>query len=348
MYCKNCNKMIPDGTTFCPYCGTPQQVQQNEPVGYQQDDSATVLVQDGNMGYPNGGFQPPVNPHYQQPVNPGYQAPVTPDYPQQGQNAGFQPQMPPVNPAFQQPAPQKKSKTGLIIGLVVGGLVLVGIIVGVLIAVFSADGSSYSESYNDSVISDDFLDDSYDDVFDDSNNDSYDDTIDDSYDDAYVDSGDNTADEYVNPEFEALFNRIGLELVVPEDFGSQYDYAAYASLSEYDELFLHEFAYIDDIVYQRVETVVYPASNMTDSEKEEFIAMMDDTYEKYDVLDCMEVNQFEIDGDFIVYELRYTDLTSSSAITELQSVGLLGIGNISYISFDKTVESLTSEGYVKR
>lgn len=343
MYCKNCNKMIPDGTTFCPYCGTPQQVQQNAPVGYQEDDSATVLVDNANLGYPNNNMQPQANPVYQQPAAPAYQAPVTPGYPpvnpgypQQGPEAGFQP---PVNPAMQQPAP-KKSKTGLIIGLVVGGLVLIGIIVGVLVAVFSAD--DYSESYNDSVISDDFLDDSYDDVFDDSNDDTNDDLNNDSYD------TEDTVVESVNPDFQAMFDRVGIELVTPEDFGSIYDYAAYAKVNEYDELFLHEYAYIGDTVYERVETIIYPVSDFTESEKTEFIETMNEEYEPYDALDCIEMSQYDIDGDFIVYEFRYTDLTSSSTISELQGAGIIEAGNVSSISMEMTEGSLLAEGYVKR
>lgn len=333
MYCKNCNKMIPDGTTFCPYCGTPQQVQQNEPVGYQQDDSATVLVQDGNMGYPNGGFQPPVNAPYQQPVNPGYQAPVTPDYHQQGQNAGFQPQMPPVNPAFQQPAPQKKSKTGLIIGLVVGGLVLVGIIVGVLIAIFSAS-DSYSESYNDSVISDDFLDDSYDDVFDDSN--------DDTNDEQNNDVNDNQTD--LSAEFQQILDDNELTFSC-YDFGD-FDYSVYAMERDNGMIDIQEIASDGDTIKEMYETICLPTTGYTQAQLDDLDKDMREAYAGYEELYCCLVDYYQIE-DFYVIELYVWNLDDADNIRDLAELGFVQNGYATVLSLNMTRTSLLNSGYVE-
>lgn len=339
MYCRNCNKMIPDGTTFCPYCGTPQQVQNND-AGYQNDDSATVLVQDGNMGYPNGGFQPPVNPGYQQPaapyqqpVNPGYQVPVTPDYPQQGQNAGFQ-QMPPVNPGFQQPVPAKKSKTGLIIGLVVGGLVLVGIIVGVLIAVFSAH-DSYSESYNDSVISDDFIDDSYDDVFDDSVNDANDGQNDDT----------NDVQTVFSSAFQDILDDNALTF---ECFDFDYlDYSVFAKEDANGMIDIQEIGSDDDVVYEMYETICVPTTGYSQDQLDALDKNMQEAYAGYEDLSCCLVDYYQLE-DFYVIELYIWGLDDSENISDLSALGFIENGWLaSYISYSNTKDNLIGSGYVE-
>ena len=134
MYCRNCNKEIPDSTGFCPYCGTPQNAPMTPPSpvpSYEtNDDNATVLVQDGFAGAPNpyGGYQPPVQGGYQQPAPGGYQQPGAPVGFDQNAQPGFQPAARP---------PQKK-KTGLIIGIVAGvvGLFIIIGIIGMLVEKF--------------------------------------------------------------------------------------------------------------------------------------------------------------------------------------------------------------------
>lgn len=366
MYCRNCNKQIPDSSKFCTYCGA-QQVQQNEPAVNQIDDDATVVIGYGkpdefgganqqpvspeipqvqtpecppssvtpeNPQGQNTGFQPPLPSVYQQPVNSGYQPSVTPAY-TQGQDAGFQPPLPPVNPAYQQPAPAKKKKKGLVIGLVCGGIVLL-IIVGIIVAFALADsGSDYDDSFNDYEYNE------FDEVLDEYNE-SAGNNLEDS------ENSQSAESETANPAFEQLFEDVGITLVEPADFGSEYEYAAFAYVDEYGELFLQEYAYIGDTIYKQIESIVYPVADFTQTEKDVFIEEMDAVYAEIDALDCATVSHVVVDSGFIVYEIRYEDLDSYAAIKELQSVGGVEAGFATSISFKMTEENLIEEGFVKK
>ena len=344
MYCRNCNKMIPDGTTFCPYCGTPQQVQNND-AGYQNDDSATVLVQDGNMGYPNGGFQPPVNPGYpqpaapyQQPVNPGYQAPVTPDYPQQGQNAGFQ-QMPPVNPGIQQPAPAKKSKTGLIIGLVCGGVGLL-VVIAVIVAVF-AFGSSDDYNEYDNII--DYEYDDFDDVIDD-----YDDSAD-SDNDAdfpiYPPSDDSDSEYVFSSAFQDILDDNALTF---ECFDFDYlDYSVFAKEDANGMIDIQEIGSDDDVVYEMYETICVPTTGYSQDQLDALDKNMQEAYAGYEDLSCCLVDYYQLE-DFYVIELYIWGLDDSENISDLSALGFIENGWLaSYISYSNTKDNLIGSGYVE-
>lgn len=336
MYCKNCNKMIPDGTTFCPYCGTPQQVQQNAPVGYQEDDSATVLVDNANLGYPNNNMQPQANPVYQQPAAPAYQAPVTPGYPpvnpgypQQGPEAGFQP---PMNPAMQQPAP-KKSKTGLIIGLVVGGLVLIGIIVGVLVAVFSADTSSDYDNY---------VDYDYEDIYEDTYEDSYGDTYDDSNDVVADDSG--STPTTFSAAFQAFLDEKELTFTCYEF--DHLDYSVYAGELANGIVDIQELGSDDDVIMEMYESICVPTTGYTQEQIDELDTEMRAAYAGYESLSNCLVDYYEIE-DYYVIELYVWNLDDADNISELAELGFLSNGYGTYISLSNTATSLLSSGYVK-
>lgn len=317
MYCRNCNQQIPDGAVFCPHCGIPQQVQ-NSDAGYQNDDSATVLVQDGNMGYPNGGFQPSVNPGYQQPAAP-YHAPMAPDY-SQGQNTGFQ-QMPPMNPAFQQPAPKKKSKAGLIIGIICGviGLLIIGIVV--LGFIYSASHDIYEDSYVDSYEEgESALADSYDD---------YDD-----YDDTFVFSA---AFRQILDDNELSFTRY--EFDYP-------DYSVYGKIDENGMIDIQEMGSDGDTVYEMYETILVPTTGVSQEDIAGLDENMRESFASYENLDFCLVDYYEIE-DFYVVELYVWDLDSAVNLQKLQDLGFVQDGFVLYLSLSATEQSLLSTGYVK-
>lgn len=99
MFCRNCGKEISEGTRFCNYCGTPQEV-------LQEPAPQTPPVQ---QVPPQQPYQPPYQQGYQQP----YQQPYGQPY-----------QQPP------QPAPRKKNPLTMVIAAVVAvAALLIGMFV---------------------------------------------------------------------------------------------------------------------------------------------------------------------------------------------------------------------------
>lgn len=95
MFCRNCGKELSEGTRFCNYCGTPQEVPQ-EPA------PQTPPVQ---QVPPQQPYQPPYQQGYQQPYGQSYQQPP-------------------------QPAPKKKNPLTMVIAAVVAvAALLIGMFV---------------------------------------------------------------------------------------------------------------------------------------------------------------------------------------------------------------------------
>lgn len=76
MFCSNCGKQLEDGSGFCPFCGSAQNTQQQNPYqqNAQQQNTQQQSAQQANWQqyYQQPGEQP--NQQYQQ-VNQQYQQP---------------------------------------------------------------------------------------------------------------------------------------------------------------------------------------------------------------------------------------------------------------------------------
>lgn len=325
MYCRNCNKEIPDAISFCPYCGIQQSaVPMMQPdAGYthqQGDDSATVLVDNpeaANVGFSQNNYAGnpvPSQPYQQQ--NPVYQQP----------NIYQQPVFPAYNQPVQQP---KKSKTALIIGIVAGAVGLLIIFAVILVVAFGSSEPFYEDSYDDVIVGDDVLDDLYDDSAD--NFDSY---VDDSY----------AADE-VSAEFQKILDDNALTFV-PFDFGDL-DYVAYGVEDYTGMIDIQEFGCNGDYVEEWYETICYPITGYTQDEVDALDENMRAAFAQFEALDFCFVDYYRLE-DFYVIELYLTELDTVSNVEKLQELDMVESGFVLYISISQTESDLVSQGYVKR
>ena len=98
MRCYHCNSEVPNGVSFCPYCGSPVTVQQPQQGQYQQPQQGQYQQpQQGQYQQPQQGqYQQPQQGQYQQPQQGQYQQPQQGQYqqPQQGQYQQFSQQKP--------------------------------------------------------------------------------------------------------------------------------------------------------------------------------------------------------------------------------------------------------------
>jgi len=142
MFCKNCGKEIPEGTSFCTNCGsrvTPEAEVQN-------------VTPENNDGYTQPQEQPPVQPQEQPPVQPQEQPPVQPQ------------EQPPVQPQeqFQAPIqepsqfyddvpnmipPKKKGKKIAIISIIIAIVLAAGGVVTWLLLRGGEGGSGSKNGY---------------------------------------------------------------------------------------------------------------------------------------------------------------------------------------------------------
>lgn len=152
-FCKNCGTQIPDGTKFCPACGTPaasaQPAAQAPAEGSAQESYAPPEGQPQQGGYTppqQGGYTAPEG----QPQQGGYTAPEGQSYQsaggytpaQQGYDAGAQQAYAPTP----QNAPKEKKPVNKSLFFIIGGVVLVAIIAVVLILVLGGKGGDAAAS----------------------------------------------------------------------------------------------------------------------------------------------------------------------------------------------------------
>ena len=139
MFCKNCGANIPDGSRFCPECGT----------SFEAEQAANAEPQYQEPSYQQPQYQQPVEP-----VQPQYAQPVQPVYAQPEQQPYQQPQyqQTPYQQPYQQPATAPDGKPLRGNGFAITGLVLAiltvflcwipffGPLLGIAAVIFSALG----------------------------------------------------------------------------------------------------------------------------------------------------------------------------------------------------------------